>query len=95
MELSDLDAERLGLFASTWEGLSPDRRQILLEELGLLADAQIELTTGAADCQCHRAEGDCQPSVALCASHSKTVRVQAGPRRAVPETIAQKWSLSR
>ncbi|MFQ5921508.1 MAG: HEAT repeat domain-containing protein [Anaerolineales bacterium] len=43
-ELSDLDAERLGKFASVWERLPSDRRQILLEELGLMADAQIELT---------------------------------------------------
>ncbi|MFQ5943494.1 MAG: HEAT repeat domain-containing protein [Anaerolineales bacterium] len=43
-ELSDLDAERLEMFASAWENLPPDRRQTLLEELGMMADAQIELT---------------------------------------------------
>ena len=43
-ELSDLDAERLGNFVSVWERLPPDRRQAILEELGLMADAQIELT---------------------------------------------------
>jgi HEAT repeat protein len=43
-ELSDLDAERLESFAGVWTDLPPDRRQRLLEELGLMADAQIELT---------------------------------------------------
>jgi hypothetical protein len=43
-ELSDLDSERLENFAVTWEALSADQRNALLEELGSLADAQIELT---------------------------------------------------
>ena len=43
-ELSDLDAQSTGEFASVWERLPSDRRQILLEELGLMADAQIELS---------------------------------------------------
>ncbi|GMR10760.1 MAG: hypothetical protein BMS9Abin28_1583 [Anaerolineae bacterium] len=43
-ELSDLDAQRLEGFASVWERLPSDRRQVLLEELGLIADAQIELS---------------------------------------------------
>jgi len=43
-ELSDLDAERLERFSATWEHLPLDRRQALLKELGLVADAQIELT---------------------------------------------------
>ncbi len=42
--LSDLDTERLERFSGTWEDLSPDQRQALLEELGSVADAQIELT---------------------------------------------------
>ena len=42
--LSDLDTGRLERFAGAWENLSPDRRQALLEELGTVADAQIELT---------------------------------------------------
>lgn len=41
--LSDLDEERFGSFVGTWEHLPPDRRQALLEQLGMLADAQIEL----------------------------------------------------
>ncbi len=43
-ELSDLDAERLERFSATWEHLPRDQRQALLKELGLIADAQIELT---------------------------------------------------
>lgn len=41
---SDLDSERLERLARVWEQLRPERRQTLLEELGLIADAQIELT---------------------------------------------------
>ncbi len=43
-KLSDLDDQSTGEFASVWERLPSDRRQILLEELGLMADAQIELS---------------------------------------------------
>ena len=43
-ELSNLDKERLENFSATWENLPRDRRQALLKELGLTADAQIELT---------------------------------------------------
>ena len=42
-ELSDLDVESIGKFAGVWAGLPADRRQTLLEELGLLADTRIEL----------------------------------------------------
>jgi len=43
-ELSDLDTERLESFSATWEHLPHERRQALLKELGLIANAQIELT---------------------------------------------------
>ena len=43
-DLSDLDTERLERFSATWEHLRHDRRQSLLKELGLIANAQIELT---------------------------------------------------
>jgi hypothetical protein len=43
-ELSDLDTARLEKFSATWKHLPRDRRQALLKELGLTADAQIELT---------------------------------------------------
>jgi hypothetical protein len=42
--LSDLDSERLEIFSGTWENLSLDQRYSLLEELGSVANAQIELT---------------------------------------------------
>lgn len=43
-ELSDLDQEHLRLFADRWNQLSEGRRQSVLQQLGLLADSQIELT---------------------------------------------------
>lgn len=43
-ELSDLDAEHLERLRQRWPDLGPEVRQSLLEELGLLADAQIELS---------------------------------------------------
>jgi len=43
-ELSDLDSEQLEVFSATWEHLPDNQRQALLKELGLSADAQIELT---------------------------------------------------
>jgi HEAT repeats len=43
-ELSDMDSERLEMFSATWEHLPDNRRLALLKELGLTADAQIELT---------------------------------------------------
>lgn len=43
-ELSDLDQKHLDRFTATWRELAEDARQELLEHLGALADAQIELT---------------------------------------------------
>jgi hypothetical protein len=42
--ISDLDADRLASFTRVWEQLPPGRRNSLLQELGLIADAQIELS---------------------------------------------------
>ncbi len=43
-ELSDLDSNQLEQFAAVWKLLPQERRQTILEELGLMADAQIELS---------------------------------------------------
>ena len=59
-ELSDLNAERLESFSATWEHLPHDRRQELLKELGLIADAQIELTFEAIN---RYALNDAKPTV--------------------------------
>jgi HEAT repeat protein len=42
-ELSDLDSHELEQFANRWREIDPAARQSLLEDLGLLADSQIEL----------------------------------------------------
>ena len=42
--LSDLDVERLDLFTSVWQILPAARRQALIQKLGELADANIELS---------------------------------------------------
>ena len=59
-ELSDLDTERLESFSATWEHLPHERRQALLKELGLIADAQIELTFDAIN---RFALNDAEPTV--------------------------------
>lgn len=43
-ELSDLDAARLSRFSATWQRLGAEFRRSMLEQLGLLADSQIELS---------------------------------------------------
>lgn len=42
--LSDLDGERLDLFASVWQILPAARRQALIQKLGELADTNVELS---------------------------------------------------
>lgn len=59
-ELSDLDTERLERFSAAWENLPNDRRQALLKELGLIAEAQIELTFEAIN---RIALNDAEPTV--------------------------------
>lgn len=44
VELSDLNGELLDAFSAAWKRLADGSRQSLLQELGLLADSQIELT---------------------------------------------------
>lgn len=43
-DLSDLDQEHLDQFAEAWKRLSESARQEILERLGALADAQVELS---------------------------------------------------
>jgi HEAT repeat protein len=42
-ELSDLDSEHVNLFLDAWPRISVSRRRMLIDELGQLADDQIEL----------------------------------------------------